>query len=181
VPTGREVEVELGCADARWLFERASDRERFLVGVEIRRELVRQVNAQARERKLAGRLRAIYANLSTDLDRLFADGAVSRFVLNFPDPWFKRRHFKRRVLTPELAEILARKLVSGGELFFQSDVWDLALDAMDVLEASCRFENARGAWTFVKRNPYGAQSLREVRCLEREKPIWRLLYRTLRI
>ena len=68
-------------------------------------------------------------------------------------------------MNDELVEVLHRKLRAGGELFFQSDVFDLALDAMAVLEdASDRFANVGGPWSFARDNQYGAKSLREVRC-----------------
>jgi len=79
------------------------------------------------------------------------------------------------VMTPELAELLFRKIEPGGELFFQSDIWDLALDAMTVLEAS-RFRNHLEPWSFERDNPYAAKSLREVRCEERGLRIWRMRY-----
>jgi len=178
LPAGPPVEVELGCADARWLFERAAaDCVPLLIGVEIRRELVRKVNARATASSLAPRVRAVYANISQDLGRLFAGGEVTRFVLNFPEPWFKRRQKKRRLVTPELVDILWQKLAPRGEVFFQTDVWDLALDAMAVFEAADdTFENAAGAWSFLRGNPFGARSQREDRCIERGRPIWRILY-----
>jgi tRNA (guanine-N7-)-methyltransferase len=76
----------------------------------------------------------------------------------------------------ELARAIWRKLKPGGELFFQSDVWDLALDAMAVLEEEPGFRNEAGPWSFLRENPYGAKSLREVRCEERHMPIWRMRY-----
>jgi tRNA (guanine-N7-)-methyltransferase len=178
LPSRRPVEVELGCADARWLFERAAlDPELDLVGVEIRQQLVQVVQRRVAAAGLDDRLRIVYANISRDVPVLFAEGAVARFVVNFPDPWFKRRQHKRRVVTPELAALLARTLRQGGELFFQSDVWEVALDALAVLEGEPSLHNERGPWSFLPENPYGARSLREVRCLERGLPIWRLLYR----
>jgi tRNA (guanine-N7-)-methyltransferase len=114
--------------------------------------------------------------VNVDLDGLFPDGRLARVFVNFPDPWFKRRHHKRRVLTPEVVALLHRKIAPGGALFFQSDVWDLALDALAVMEQSGRFENAHGPWSFARANPYGARSLRELRCEERGMPIWRMLF-----
>lgn len=173
-----EVEVELGCADARFLFERAVAHPSLTcVGVEIRRDLVDDVNARAERAGLDG-LRAVFANANTDFDALFPDGRLARVFVNFPDPWFKRRHHKRRVLTPELAAVLHRKLVPGGTLFFQSDVRELAEDARAVVEESGLFRNEHGPWAYASANPFGAQSLREVRCLERGLPIWRLRYFT---
>jgi tRNA (guanine-N7-)-methyltransferase len=177
LPDGTEVEVEIGCADARFLFERApSRRDALLLGLEIREPLVRKVNRDAVELGLPN-VRAHFAHANLDFDGLFPDGRLERVFINFPDPWFKRRHHKRRLLTPELAEILHRKLRPGGELFFQSDVFELALDALAVLEdVAPRLRNVDGPWSFARANPYGARSLREVRCEVRELRIWRMRY-----
>jgi tRNA (guanine-N7-)-methyltransferase len=171
-----DVEVELGCADARFLFERAPRHPRTLfIGLEIRQPLVAQVNREAAALGVPN-LRAHFAHVNLDLPWLFADGRLARLFLNFPDPWFKRRHHKRRVVTPEFAAVLAHKLRPGGELFFQSDVWDLALDAMAALEDEPRLQNVDGPWTFARANPYDARSLREVRVSERGLRVWRMRY-----
>jgi tRNA (guanine-N7-)-methyltransferase len=176
LPPG-EVEVELGCADARFLFERAPAHPgTTFIGLEIREPLVDQVNEEAAALGLTN-LRACFAHINVDLESLFADGRLTRAFINFPDPWFKRRHRKRRLVDAELVEMLHRKLRPGGELFFQSDVWDLALDALAALEAaSDRFRNLAGPWSFLRDNPYGAKSLREIRCEERHMRIWRMRY-----
>ena len=99
-------------------------------------------------------MRSVFANMSVDMGRLFADGSVRRFFLNFPDPWFKSRQHKRRVIGPRLMAEIARALAPGGELFVQTDIFALALDAMAALEARRRrFVNAAGAWTFLRREP----------------------------
>jgi tRNA (guanine-N7-)-methyltransferase len=175
LPPG-EVEVELGCADARFLFERARQHPAVsCVGVEIRRELVRRVNDQARAEGLPN-LVAIFANMNADMAALLPRGRVGRFFLNFPDPWFKRAQQKRRVVDPRLGAELRDLLVPGGELFFQSDIFDLALGAMEVLEQVPGLVNRRGEWSFCRGNPYGAESLREVRVQEKGLPVWRMLY-----
>ena len=177
VPLGDdEVEVEIGCADAHFLFERAAAHPRVAcIGLEIREDLVRDVNARAADAGLAN-LRAVFANANTDLDVLFPDGRLARAYVNFPDPWFKRRHHKRRVMTPDLAVLLARKLAPDGRLYFQSDIFDLALDAMAVLEDSGAFDNARGPWSFHPAPCFAARSLRQIKCEERGWPVWRLLF-----
>jgi tRNA (guanine-N7-)-methyltransferase len=177
LPSDLPIEVELGCADARFLFERAAAESHVrLVGVEIRKDLVERVNRRAAADQLGDRLIAIHANISTDLERLFRPRSVRRFHLNFPDPWFKRRHQKRRVLTPEVAAVLRSQLEAGGEVFFQSDVFELALDAMAAIEETELFRNLHGPWSFAGRNPFGARSKREARVEELGKRVWRLLY-----
>jgi tRNA (guanine-N7-)-methyltransferase len=177
LPDGGEVEVELGCADALFLFQRAAARpDLCCIGVELRRDLVVDVNRRAQAAGLS-RLQAVFANGQTEFDALFPEGRLARVFINFPDPWFKRRHQKRRVVGPALVRAIDRTLAAGGELFFQSDVFELALDAMATIEESGRFANLHGEWSFAPANPFGARSLREVRCLERELAIWRLHYR----
>ena len=177
LPVGREVEVELGCADAQFLFERARlDPARVEIGLEIRAELVVEVNAKASA--VGAKVTAYYTNIQTELGYLFAPGSIARLFVNFPDPWFKKRHHKRRLVTEELVAACQTVLARGGELFFQSDVFEVALEAMAVLEAhSGEFVNRAGPWSFWKAgNPYGARSRREEACAAEGLPVWRLMY-----
>ncbi|MBL8633155.1 MAG: tRNA (guanosine(46)-N7)-methyltransferase TrmB [Myxococcales bacterium] len=178
-PVGQdeELQVELGCADAQFLFQLARrDPLGSYVGVEIREPLVDDVNRRAESEGLPN-LRALFAHINLDLPRLFAGHRIRRFFINFPDPWFKRAHHNRRIVNPELAELLVSMLIPGGELFFQSDIWDLAIAAMEVFETTAGLENTAGEWSFLKANPYPAISLREERVTEKNLPIWRILYR----
>ena len=60
----------------------------------------------------------------------------------YPDPWFKARHHKRRVLTPAAAVSLADLARPGAPLLIKSDVKDVITAAADLLRAS-------GRWTWV--------------------------------
>ncbi len=174
---GVEVEVELGSAEAHFLMERAlEDPARAYVGVEIRRDRVGAANAEALRRGQSGRVRSVFANISVDLPRLFPPGRVSRFFLNFPDPWWKTRQHKRRVVSPALLDDLHTRLVAGGEVYLATDVFEIALDAMAALEGS-RFENAVAPWCFLRESPFSARSRRERQCQDEGARIWRLAYR----
>jgi tRNA (guanine-N7-)-methyltransferase len=182
IPSGFDrVEVELGCADAKFSFELAERHpEWFVVGLEIRENLVEILRERTR-RSAASNLAFGYVNLNVDLDRVFEPGRVDRFHLLFPDPWFKQRHRKRRVVEPGLLEVVANQLVEGGELHFASDVFELALDAMDEFEqpetAALGLHNLAGPWKFTRANPCDATSRREDTTLERGQRVWRMRYR----
>lgn len=174
---GQPLEVELGAAEAHFLIDRAAvEPDTLFVGIEIRRELVEASNADCARRGLHN-VRVVFANISVDLPRLFAPASVRRFYLNFPDPWFKSRQHKRRVINPGLIAELARALQPGGELYVMTDIFALALDAMAALETSPAYESATGGWTFARSNPYAAKSRRERQCEQEGARIWRLLYR----
>lgn len=50
-----------------------------------------------------------------------SDASVACFWINFPDPWPKKRHARRRLLQPDFAALLARRLVPGGDLRVATD------------------------------------------------------------
>lgn len=111
---------------------------------------------------------------------MFAPRSVDRFHLLFPDPWFKERHHKRRVIEAGLVDTIADQLRDGGELHVASDVFEVALEIMDVVEASPRLRNMIGAWGFWRGNPFEAASRREQTTLARGQRVWRMRYALVR-
>ena len=175
LPAGRPVEVELGSAEAWFLMDRAREAPRgHYVGVEIRRELAWAANAESARRGL-GNVHCVFANMTVDLPRLFGPASVSRFHLNFPDPWFKKYQHKRRVMSAALVADLEGLLAPGGEVHVATDIFDIALDAMAELEA--RFVNVAGGWSFLRESPFAARSRRELQCQGEGTKIWRMAYR----
>jgi tRNA (guanine-N7-)-methyltransferase len=174
---GRPIEVELGSAEAQFLIERAAeDPGRSYVGIEIRRELVDQSNRRC---AMAGlhQVKSVFANISVDLPRLFPPQSVARFFVNFPDPWFKQRQRKRRVVSEELIDQLVPLLVPAGEIHVATDIFDIALDATAALEQSGGFSSLGEPWSFLRESRFRARSRRERHCEELGIKIWRLAYR----
>jgi len=170
------VEVELGCADAEFSFQLAAGNPRSLVaGLEIREACLARNRVRAQELGLEN-LRFAYTNLNVDLDRVFAPASVDRFHLLFPDPWFKKSHHKRRVIEPALVEVIAAQLRAGGELHVASDVFEVALEIMEVVEADPRLTNMLEPWSFWRGNPFVAESRREATTLARGQRVWRMRY-----
>jgi tRNA (guanine-N7-)-methyltransferase len=177
VRDAREIEVEIGCADAQFLFERAqlAPSHRF-IGLEIREDFVALVNRRACAS--AAPVEAIACHAQLHLTEIFASSSVDRVYINFPDPWFKRRHHDRRMVDTVLARATLDVLVPGGEIFIQTDVWAIALDALAAFEPLESLTNRAGEWSFWRGgNPYGVRSWREQHAEETGLPIWRLWYR----
>jgi tRNA (guanine-N7-)-methyltransferase len=173
---GRPVEIEIGCADAQFLFERAAqDPSRIYVGLEIREDFVTLVNKRAKE--LGAPVVAVFCHAQLHLTEVFAAGVVDRVFINFPDPWFKRKHRDRRMIDAALAAGIAAVTRIGADLLVQTDVWDIAIDALATFETDERFLNVAGEWSFWRGgNPYGVRSWREQNAEETGLPIWRIRY-----
>ncbi|MGE0546478.1 MAG: tRNA (guanosine(46)-N(7))-methyltransferase TrmB [Kofleriaceae bacterium] len=174
---GRPVEVEIGCADAQFLFERAAqDPTRHYIGLEIREDLVKLVNKRAAN--TGAPVHAVFCQAQLHMAEIFAPGTIDRVYINFPDPWFKRRHHGRRMIDAALADGIAAGSREGAEILVQTDVWELALAGLSTFEIDERFDNLAGEWAFWRTgNPYGVRSWREQNAEETGLPIWRLRYR----
>ena len=60
-----------------------------------------------------------------DAQSKFIFKSLKSISFNFPDPWFKKRHYKRRIIQPELINNLANLLQKGTLIFIKTDVKDL--------------------------------------------------------
>ncbi len=177
VPGEGPLELDLGFGRGRSFLERASlHPESRVLGVELKAKWAYRVE----ERRIARGLenaRAFRADARGLLARSGPPGCLARAYVHFPDPWWKKRHGKRRVLAPALLDDFARLLAPGGELFIQTDVEDRAEDYAALLAEHPAFEPARGTCFRIDENPFGARSNREVRAEEDGLPIHRLLAR----
>ena len=69
------------------------------------------------------------------LEHLFAEGALAELWTFFPDPWHKKRHHKRRLVTPEFAALVASRLAPGALWRLATDWADYAERMVEVLDA----------------------------------------------
>lgn len=170
------VELEIGFGKGRFLLERAENnpRTRF-IGLETRRKLVDLVLSRAAKRGLKN-VKVWLGDARSAMRRIKKGECVSRVFINFPDPWWKARHAKRIVLTPESAACIAGLLTKGGELFVQTDVDFRMRLYRDTLLSNENLAPVSGDGTILQ-NPFDARSVREVKCEESGLPIYRLFFR----
>lgn len=119
---GHPVEIEVGSGKGLFLVTSAQTRpEVNFLGIEVVRALQLYVATRLAKRDLHN------ARMACTDARWFFRARVSAASLQavhvyFPDPWWKARHKKRRVFTPEFAASVAKALVPGGRLFIATDV-----------------------------------------------------------
>lgn len=177
VPGEGPLELDVGFGRGRSFLERAAAHpEARVIGVELKAKWATKVEAR-REALGLSNARALRADVRELLARAGPEACLARVYLHFPDPWWKKRHGKRRVLGGGLLDRLALLLAPGGELFVQTDVEERAGDYAALLEAHPAFEPARPGGFLIEDNPFGARSNREVRAEEDGLPVYRLLAR----
>jgi tRNA (guanine-N7-)-methyltransferase len=177
---GAWIEVEIGPGRGWFLVERAqSEPDAALVGLEIRRKWAAIVDGRLASRGLSARARVFAEDARVALARLGPDASVSRVFVNFPDPWWKKRHEKRRLVKGRFIDEAARLLRLGGELFVQTDVDDRARAYEALVDGDPRFAPAGddAGSARMQDNPYGARSPRERRAIGDGLPVHRMRWR----
>jgi tRNA (guanine-N7-)-methyltransferase len=171
-----EVEVEIGPGRGWFMVERLEAVAPLgMIGFEIKRKWATVVDGRLQRRGLGDRGRVFAEDARAALPRLLP-ASVAVVHVNFPDPWWKKRHQKRLVLTAELVAEVARILRPGGELFVQTDVAERA-DAYERVIGAARYFTACEGQARVDDHPYLARSPRERRAMEDGIPVFRLRYR----
>ena len=110
----RSVEIEVGPGKGAFLLARAAARPDLnLLGVEWVRSYALYAADRARRR---GRfnVRLLCADAATVFEKMLPELAIWRVHIYFPDPWPKRRHRRRRLLTPAFLKHVCRALRLGG-------------------------------------------------------------------
>ena len=172
--------LDIGSARGQFLLGMAQDYPDWnFLGFEIRDPLVKFANGVRDELSLSN-LYFLFCNANPSTEPLLDSlptGALQRVTIQFPDPWFKRRHHKRRVVQPELVEAIAKYLAPGGTLFLQSDIERVALDMRDRFLHHPAFEPqwARSA-DWYPTSIFSVATEREVMTKEKGQPVYRSLF-----
>ena len=127
------LHLDIGCAAGEFLFDLALVNTSWnYLGIEIREKLVKNAKLKVIEKEIKN-LYFLFGNANNilnDVQSKFIIKNLKSISFNFPDPWFKKRHFKRRVIQPEFINILSNSLQKGTLIFIKTDVKDL-FDYMD--------------------------------------------------
>ena len=127
------LHLDIGCAAGEFLFDLAAVNTNWnYLGIEIREKLVKNARINLLEREIKN-LYFLFGNANNILNNVqskFIVKNLKSISFNFPDPWFKKRHYKRRVIQQELINILSNSLQKGTLIFIKTDVKDL-FDYMD--------------------------------------------------
>ena len=122
------LHLDIGCAAGDFLFDLASVNNNWnYLGIEIREKLVKTAKLKVKKQEIKN-LYFVFGNAYNILNDLHIKSMIKNLKsisFNFPDPWFKKRHYKRRVIQPEFINILSDLMQKGSLIFIKTDVKDL--------------------------------------------------------
>ena len=122
------------------------------VGIDFSQNGIQKLLAQIQARKLKN-IRVVYGDVREKIPLLFQDGELDTVYINFPDPWPRKRHFKRRLIKPAVVKLVAIKLAPAGNIYLATDSEPYALEMLEYLNAEPLLQNMnRESGCFAERD-----------------------------
>lgn len=170
----RVLEIGFGNGEAL-RFAARNDPARDYIGLEVHApgvgRLLNALNDDASDH-----VRVYHHDAVEVLNNEVADASLDEVRIYFPDPWHKKRHNKRRLVQPDFAALLVRKLAPTGRLHLATDWAAYAEHMWDVLDATPGFANRAGPRGHVPRPDWRPQTHFETRGQKLGHGVWDLLY-----
>jgi tRNA (guanine-N7-)-methyltransferase len=134
------VEIEIGFGKCGFLLEIAPQYPTInFVGLESARKYYRKGITKIQRSGLKN-IKLMWGEAVHIFKRYIPDDSVANVYINFPDPWPKRRHAKRRLLKAELVSLLARKLNSNGCIEIATDVESYKNQIQEIFLANSMYD-----------------------------------------
>ena len=169
------LHLDIGCARGRFILRMAEVEPQWnFIGVEIREPLVTEANQIASEQGLTN-LHYEFCNAMFGFDRFLDElpmGCLQAVTIQFPDPWFKKKHAKRRMVNNELVEAVVNKLAVEGIIFVQTDIEFLAEEMFLFFR-----ENKFLVEIPADQNPFPIKTEREKAVENKALPIYRTIFK----
>lgn len=168
------LHLDIGAGRGKFLLQMAEifPAQNFL-GLEIREPLVAEANRQKNEKNLTN-LHYEFLNATLALDKLLekipAD-ILQVVTIQFPDPWFKKKHAKRRLMQSEMVNTIAEYLTIAGKVFIQTDVEFLAGEMFELFRENKNFREIE-----IAEKPFPVKTEREKAVEEKSLPVYRKIF-----
>ncbi|MDR3248249.1 MAG: tRNA (guanosine(46)-N7)-methyltransferase TrmB [Treponema sp.] len=171
-PTVIEIGFGMGIATAQIAQDNPAQN---YLGIEVHRPGVGRLLWEIDKRGLEN-IRIVEHDAVEVLEGIIPPASVAAFHIFFPDPWPKKKHYKRRLITRPFTDLLAEKLIPGGYLYMVSDWEDYAHWAMTELSATPGLLNPCGDKVFSPPKPWRPKTKFEAKGLAKNHQIWELYF-----
>jgi len=144
------LKLEIGFGMGNFLIEMAAKESGSnFIGIDFYHKGIRKIMTRIRNLQLEN-IRIVYGDIRSKISILCQDGELETVYINFPDPWPKKRHIKRRLIKPEFINQLAQKLGLEGSAYLATDSESYAHEMLNYLNAETLFQNLDDNQGFIK-------------------------------
>ncbi|MGC1217891.1 MAG: tRNA (guanosine(46)-N7)-methyltransferase TrmB [Phormidesmis sp.] len=174
------LHLDIGCAKGDFVRDMAQQVSGWnFLGLEIRAPLVERSLIRrdlAVKGGAAKNLHFVFCNANNSLQPVLENypGLLQCVSIQFPDPWFKKRHQKRRVVQPALVQTLAALMPVGAMVWLQSDIEAVCLEMCDRFDENSHFMRTSTDW--LSKSPFPVPTDRERVGQEKGLPVFRAQY-----
>jgi len=135
------IVLEIGFGQSSFLLNYAKAHPQTLaIGVEARKKAVEAMQETVEAQKAAcPNVHLVHGNGYLCLQDMFDDHSLNEMFIFHPDPWIKRRHQKRRLMSQEFLDVATHKLTHNGLIHISTDVAPLWQEIMDMFARNPQF------------------------------------------
>ncbi|CCQ92062.1 tRNA (guanine-N(7)-)-methyltransferase [Nitrospina gracilis 3/211] len=152
----KPLKLEIGFGNGNFLIDMAvREPDSNFVAMDFYHKGIRKVITRL-DRLQIPNVRLAYGDAKERIPGIFLDGELDEVYINFPDPWPKKRHHKRRLMKPPFIAMLSRKLKMEGSLRLATDHEEYFHEMIEFLNAESSLQNRhpdKGYITFREDTP----------------------------
>jgi tRNA (guanine-N7-)-methyltransferase len=135
------LKLEIGFGMGSFLIEMAAQEPHTnLIGMDFYHKGIRKLMTRIQKLQLEN-IRVAYGDVRFKIPLLFKDGELETVYINFPDPWPKKRHIKRRLIKPDFVKLIGQKIAPEGHIFLATDFEPYAMEMLEYFNAEPMFQN----------------------------------------
>jgi len=144
------LKLEIGFGMGNFLIEMAAKEPTSnFIGIDFYHKGIRKLMTRIKKLQLEN-IRVVYGDIRSKLSVLFQDRELDTVYINFPDPWPKKRHTKRRLIKPEFVNQLAQKLSLEGRACLATDSESYGQEMLEYCNAEALLQNLDDKQGFIE-------------------------------
>ena len=176
LPRSARLEIEVGSGKGLFLLTAADNQpEREFLGIEIAGKYARFAAAKLARKGLTN-TRVIHGDAMRLVRHHLPSDSIGAVHVYFPDPWWKKRHHKRRIMNAAFLREVERVLLPAGELHFWTDVEEYFHAALQQLAESTTLVGPQPVPERPAEHDLDYRTHFERRMRRHEKPVYRTLF-----
>jgi tRNA (guanine-N7-)-methyltransferase len=124
------------------------------IALEIKGDRIKNLSKKLEQSGITG-AKILPVNFNWFLSELFTPGSFDLIIINFPDPWPKKRHWKHRLVQYGFPEKIARLLRPEGKVYLATDYGPYARKIISIFRRSPVFTNEYSQPDYLRKRPEG--------------------------